>query len=301
MTPNATPCMVRFSAQRCGCTRAAVLPPPPVHCAPATCACLHACVHAPLAAYVLFKTDAAAAAALKLNNALMAGRHLRVDSAATTEVKYDYKRTIFVGNLPYNVKDETLRTSLVASGMPDSAIEGVRIVRDKATNKGKGFAYVLFAERTHVADALALAAPKMEGRVLRITRCTVDGSAPTADNTKRSATKGAAPRPAHMGARGDDDMKGKKKGGAKKGGAKRGGDKKGDRKPRAAGVAKKHAGSAVGSSVGTATGAKLPVSGAAAQSKSKPAKPAAAASSAAKPSIKSKLPAGAGTSGGLAG
>jgi nucleolar protein 12 len=46
----------------------------------------------------------------------------------------------------------------------------VRVVRDKATNLGKGFAYVMFRDKGAVKAAVALDGLKLRGRKLRVTR-----------------------------------------------------------------------------------------------------------------------------------
>ncbi len=53
------------------------------------------------------------------------------------------------------------------------AVQSVRIIRDRATNVGKGFAYVAFKEREHVFQALAISGKQFSGRDLRISQCQV--------------------------------------------------------------------------------------------------------------------------------
>lgn len=94
---------------------------------------------------------------------------------------YDNKRTVFVGNLPFDVKVRYLRvnacycsnqpfsfcspqilfTSLqdeeiyqLFSGMKEfgSTIEAVRVIRDPNTLLGKGIAYVLFKTRVYTIN-----------------------------------------------------------------------------------------------------------------------------------------------------
>lgn len=50
------------------------------------------------------------------------------------------KRSLFVGNLAFNIDDEAVRNHFEEFG----TVEGVRLIRDKATGVGKGFGYVLF-------------------------------------------------------------------------------------------------------------------------------------------------------------
>jgi len=61
-------------------------------------------------------------------------------STAANDQPHDHKRSVFVGNLPFDVQDEDLYTHFARCG----EIEFVRAVRDKKTNVGKGFGYVQF-------------------------------------------------------------------------------------------------------------------------------------------------------------
>lgn len=53
-------------------------------------------------AYVRFVSEESAKAALALNGTLFEGNHLRVDTANKTEKKYDAKKSVFLGNLPFS-------------------------------------------------------------------------------------------------------------------------------------------------------------------------------------------------------
>ncbi|XP_013908856.1 PREDICTED: RNA-binding protein 34 [Thamnophis sirtalis] len=91
-------------------------------------------------AYVVFKEESAANNALKCNGReITSGFHIRVDLASKSTC-HDNKRSIFVGNLPYEIDDETVRNHFLECGN----VTGVRIVRDRSTGIGKGFGYVLF-------------------------------------------------------------------------------------------------------------------------------------------------------------
>ncbi|KAJ3303884.1 Nucleolar protein 12 [Kappamyces sp. JEL0829] len=120
-----------------------------------------------LNAYIVFESASDAAKALELNGKLFLGRHLRVDaSEQTAEKKRDSKRCIFVGNLPFNISEETMWTYFGDIG----EIEYVRVIRDHKTNVGKGFGYVQFVDKSTVSLALKLNGGLLEGRNLRITR-----------------------------------------------------------------------------------------------------------------------------------
>ncbi|KAJ1332115.1 hypothetical protein BSLG_008934 [Batrachochytrium salamandrivorans] len=108
--------------------------------------------------------------------------HLRVDRSETSEQKsHDHKKSIFVGNLAFDISEEALWEFFSDCG----DIANVRVIRDRATNVGKGFGYVQFAERSSVSLALKLQDTDLNGRKVRITH-----SNPTlADGGKPSTTK----------------------------------------------------------------------------------------------------------------
>ncbi|KAJ8143316.1 hypothetical protein OY671_003552 [Metschnikowia pulcherrima] len=126
-----------------------------------------------LNAYVVFKEkEASRKAAAKLNATVFDHNHIRVDHVAHPSPK-DNKRTIFVGNLDFEEKDETLWRYF--NSKVDDDVESVRVVRDAKTNMGKGFALVQFKDTLSVNKALLLNDKPMtsEGkkpRKLRISR-----------------------------------------------------------------------------------------------------------------------------------
>ncbi|KAI8097604.1 uncharacterized protein BX664DRAFT_326784 [Halteromyces radiatus] len=145
-------------------------------------------------AYVVFKTkDEADQCAKELDGQVYQEKHLRVDNAnASTAV--DHKRSVFLGQLPFDVKDEEL-WDFFKTGCQ---VQRVRTVRDAQTNVGKGFGFVQFEDRDSVTVALA-----MEDKVfrepnhkIRIQRCDKleDGARGSAKkfskhNLKKSASK----------------------------------------------------------------------------------------------------------------
>jgi nucleolar protein 12 len=169
---------------------------------------------------VVLKSEDTVADVLALNGAKFGDHHLRFDRT-DKEVKYDPKRTIFVGNLHFDCGEEELRRLFaehITGGT--AAIESVRIVRDRATHKCKGIAFVLFRERTHVAEALGLRDIKLKGRDVRISRCSQDGAPlpyASAKGTKKSQS-GVAKQTKFMGERGDDKVRAPR---PKKSGSKR--------------------------------------------------------------------------------
>lgn len=168
-------------------------------------------IKASMTAYAVFKTAEAASKCLALDGTILEGKHLRVDRiGGENGGKLDYKRTIFVGNLPFTADEDDIRSFFngLRWGSGDSAgaaVEAVRIVRDRVTHKGKGIAFVLFSDRAHVVTALGLGdKASYKGRALRIERCSADGKAGGAAKKTKMETK-VAPR--YQGSTGDATAK----------------------------------------------------------------------------------------------
>ena len=116
-------------------------------------------------AYVRMGSAEGATAALSLNGHVLDGKHLRVDRADRSSHSDTRASSVFVGNLPFEVTEEVLREHFAKSV---SDVKGVRVVRDKVTGLGKGFAFVVFESEASVAVALKLNGSKFEKRKLRI-------------------------------------------------------------------------------------------------------------------------------------
>lgn len=116
-------------------------------------------------AYVVYTTQLAAKEAVnRLNGTVVLDRHLRADGVAHP-AKIDHRRCVFVGNLSF-VDDESVinaaqdeennkkprkgkepadaEEGLWRQFSKAGAVESVRVIRDKTTRVGKGFAYVQF-------------------------------------------------------------------------------------------------------------------------------------------------------------
>ncbi|WWC60308.1 uncharacterized protein I303_102878 [Kwoniella dejecticola CBS 10117] len=162
----------------------------------------------------------AATTVLSANASTFMGRTIRVDSlrlpsavalksAGNALAKRDAwlpsgtdpKKSLFVGGLDYASKEEDIRVffeELVKSergGTEDKWVTGVRIVRDKETQLGKGFGYVHFTDRESVDEILALDSKKIKfaKRYLRVQPCKTLPSTNTLNNTiKTIASKATA-------------------------------------------------------------------------------------------------------------
>jgi nucleolar protein 12 len=120
-----------------------------------------------MCAYVVLKSSDDIQKALAKNQHELLGKHIRVDLAAS-EGKADPIRSIFIGNLPFDISEETLYQLYAPLG----DLEAVRCVRDPKTGMGKGFAIVTFLAKTAVPAALQTngTKPASIGRPLRVVR-----------------------------------------------------------------------------------------------------------------------------------
>ena len=142
-------------------------------------------------AYIVFKEKASAEAALAENGKddFAEGFHLRVDTAV--EPTISHKKSIFVGNLAFTASEREVRQAFAEAG----PIEYVRLVRDKVTSLGRGYAYVCFERREGAKAAAAMENVKVGNRVVRIERCKKPGSEKEGgSDTKRFKSGGGGGR-----------------------------------------------------------------------------------------------------------
>ncbi|XP_055762068.1 RNA-binding protein 34 isoform X2 [Salvelinus fontinalis] len=117
-------------------------------------------------AYVVFKAEEGAEKALERNGMeIEKDVHIRVDRV-TKSSSHDHKRSIFIGNLPFDINELPLRQHFEECGK----VEGVRLVRDKNSGMGKGFGYILFQSIDAVQLALRLDGSDLLGRSVRVKR-----------------------------------------------------------------------------------------------------------------------------------
>ncbi|GAA0152862.1 translation initiation factor [Lithospermum erythrorhizon] len=129
-------------------------------------------------AYIVFKTVESAQGALAHNMAVVEGNHIRVDRACPPRKKlkgdstslYDNKRSIFVGNLPFDVKNEELYQLFTHMKGLESSLEAVRVIRDPSSSLGKGIAYVLFKTKEAANMVFRKRVLRLRDRELRLSR-----------------------------------------------------------------------------------------------------------------------------------
>ncbi|KAL5550994.1 hypothetical protein UlMin_001170 [Ulmus minor] len=164
-------------------------------------------------AYLVFKTEESALASLSHNMAVVGEHHIRVDRACPPRKKikgdstplYDHKRTLFVGNLPFDVKDEEVYQLFCGINSPESGVEAVRVIRDPHNNVGKGFAYILFKTKEAANLVCKKRNLKLRDRELRVSH-----SKPDSTPSKRSNPSPAAKFPSKrlaVDSRSGDDHK----------------------------------------------------------------------------------------------
>ncbi|TPX74835.1 hypothetical protein CcCBS67573_g03898 [Chytriomyces confervae] len=148
-------------------------------------------------AYLVYKDEESVDKALGMNGHVFEGKHLRVDKAIKSDTT-DSKKSVFLGNLSFDIADEALWEFFKDCG----EVQTVRVVRDKRTNIGKGFGYVQFTERHAVQIALKMDGQELAGRKIRVTKCAKSPqtlqrllrkkNGVTAADAKKDAKKGGA-------------------------------------------------------------------------------------------------------------
>lgn len=99
---------------------------------------------------------------------------------------------IYVGNLPYSVRDDELRETFQAYG----EVESAEVIVDRRTRRSRGYGFVKMASDEAGRKAIAeLNGHELQGRALRVDeshpKSDQEGDAPAA---RRSAPSGSAAR-----------------------------------------------------------------------------------------------------------
>ena len=89
---------------------------------------------------------------------------------------------IYVGNLPFDVTEEELRSEFAAFGQ----LESVSVITDKYSGRARGFAFV---EMPSVSEGQAAIAG-MNGKVLKDRTLTVNAARPRSEDRGGSYNKG---------------------------------------------------------------------------------------------------------------
>ncbi|KAF5729716.1 RNA recognition motif-containing family protein [Tripterygium wilfordii] len=160
-------------------------------------------------AYIVFKTEQSAMAALAHNMAALGGNHIRVDRACPPRKKlkgettplYDNKRTVFIGNLPFDVKDEDIFQLFSGISGMETSIEAIRVIRDPGTSLGKGIAYVLFKTREAAHTVIKKRNLKLRDRELRLSHARQDATPSKRKNSSPLETAGSPAKKIAMDSR----------------------------------------------------------------------------------------------------
>lgn len=117
-------------------------------------------------AFIRFVDAQSAHKALVFNGTVFEDHHIRVDMASG-KANYDQKKAVFLGNVPFAAEEDDLWKMFESCGK----ISGIRLIRDKRTGIGKGFAYINFESPDAVELALKLDGEDLNKRKLRVQRC----------------------------------------------------------------------------------------------------------------------------------
>ena len=75
------------------------------------------------------------------------------------------KKNLYVGNLPFSITEDELRTTFERHGSVDS----VNVIMDRETGRPRGFAFVEMSEESAASDAIrALDGTDLGGRSIRV-------------------------------------------------------------------------------------------------------------------------------------
>jgi nucleolar protein 12 len=126
-----------------------------------------------LTCYIVFKQDqkkgdglTVAKESLEMNGHVFLDHVLQVDIAEKSVNNTDSSKSVFIGNLPFDASIQTLHDFFAPCG----DIAHTRVVRDRNTNIGKGFAYVQFKSSVAVEIAVKMNGALFMNRKIRVQR-----------------------------------------------------------------------------------------------------------------------------------
>ncbi|XP_015109229.1 nucleolar protein 12 [Diachasma alloeum] len=118
-----------------------------------------------LCVYVVYKSKESVDKALTFNGQKLGGNYIRVDRIGQ-ERQADPKKSVFLGNVPWDIEDNELWDIFSKCGK----IDYVRTIRDRNTGCCRGIAYINFAEADGATLALDLDGTKIRKRDVRVNR-----------------------------------------------------------------------------------------------------------------------------------
>jgi nucleolin len=175
-------------------------------------------------AIIDFSTPSGAAASLEHNGADFGGRWLNIKYSSSKPIiapressqKDEGCVTVFVGNLSFNIDEDTLRETFKDCG----TISSIRFAEDKETGQFKGFGHVEFEETEATDAAVALAGTYVMDRPIRVDYANQKKSF-GGDRGGGGGGRGRGGRGGYMGGR---DGGGRGRGGGRGGGGRGGRD-----------------------------------------------------------------------------
>ncbi|OED45703.1 RNA-binding protein [Endozoicomonas sp. (ex Bugula neritina AB1)] len=76
------------------------------------------------------------------------------------------KRTLYIGNLAYTAVEEDLEQAFEVFG----EIEDIKLMRDRETDRPRGFAFITFEKEAEAEAAMVMDGKEVAGRPLRVNR-----------------------------------------------------------------------------------------------------------------------------------
>jgi len=80
----------------------------------------------------------------------------------------EQENKLYVGNLSYEVNDEGLNNFFETNGVP---VQSVTVIKDKYTNRSKGFGFVEVSSQQEVENAIStLNGKELDGRTITVSQ-----------------------------------------------------------------------------------------------------------------------------------